>query len=196
MAEVLRTVLLVLDPFRFPWIGEDRTPTPAEFEAAVMASTAMVAAQHVQTGRRSAATGSQEQAVKEALIEAGFNEVPRRPIRLLDDAPKPGEFCGESMLGSTRADIVARLNDRRVLAIECKASNSAVNSFKRVNHEALGKATKWRNDFGGVQVVPAAVLSGVFSPSNLAAAQTAGLFLFWQFRLKDLIDFAGSAPQK
>jgi hypothetical protein len=190
VAEALRTVLAVLDPFRFPWIGESRNPTSAELDVAVTASAAMVAAQNVQTGRRAAATAGQEQAVKDALIEAGFAETPRRPIALLDDAPAPMMFCGESMLGSTRADIVVRLQDRRVLAIECKASNSAVNSFKRVNHEALGKATKWRRDFGDAQVVPAAVLSGVFSPANLASAQNAGLFLFWQFRLEDLAAFA------
>lgn len=193
VALVLQTVLQVIDPHRFPWIKEERVPSAAELEAAILASSAMVAAQMVMTGRRSDATVKQEQAVKDALIEAGYAEVPRRVIGNLHNAPAPMTFCGESMLGSTRADIVATMPDHRVIAIECKASNSAVNSFKRVNHEALGKATKWRGDFGAVQVIPAAVLSGVFNPANLLTAQNAqngGIALFWQFRLQDLIDVA------
>ena len=67
---------------------------------------------------------------------------------LLDAAPAPGEFCGESKLGDTRADLVIRLYDRRAMPVECKSSNSAVNSFKRINHEALGKARAWIAAFG------------------------------------------------
>ena len=95
-----------------------------------------------------------------------------------------------SKLGRTKADIVARLADQRLLAIECKVSNSAVNSYKRVNHEAVGKARSWLSDFGTRQIVPAAVLSGVFKPANLATAQDEGLALFWAFRLDDLEAFA------
>ncbi len=123
------------------------------------------------------------------LRDIGFAEVPRRNIPLLDAAPAPGEFCSESKLGDTRADLVVRLFDRRVLAIECKVSNSAVNSFKRLNHEAAGKARSWLRDFGERQVVPSAVLSGVFGTANLESAQSTGLSLFWAFRLDDLSGF-------
>lgn len=85
-----------------------------------------------------------------------------------------------------------RLPDRRCLAIECKVSNSAVNSFKRVNHEALGKARRWLTQFGTAGVVSAAVLSGVFNPENLVAAQQGGLCLFWSHRLEDLGEFIKS----
>ena len=87
------------------------------------------------------------------------------------------------MLGETRADIVVRLHDYRAMAIECKASNSAVNSFKRVNHEAAGKARNWITGFGKRQTVPAAVIDGVFSPANLEAAQDDGLAIIWSHRL-------------
>ena len=85
--------------------------------------------------------------------------------------------------------MVLRLFDRRVMAIECKATNSEVNSFKRVNHEALGKAAKWITKFGTDQIVPAAVLSGVFKVENLVDAQSAGLNIFWSHRLQDLARF-------
>lgn len=182
-------VLHVLDPYRFPWIGEDRDPAEHERAQAVVASAALVAAKKVETRRRMGAKELQEEKVKQLLRDLNFTEVPPRNIPLLDTAPAPGEFCGESRLGDTRADIVVRLYDRRVMPIECKVSNSAVNSFKRVNHEAAGKAGRWLQQFGDRAIVSSAVLSGVFHPGNLATAQEARLALFWGFRLQDFADF-------
>ncbi len=183
------TVLHIIDPHRFPWVREDRKPSSHELETGIIASAALVAAQKVQTRRRSDAKKGQESQVKELLNDQSFTEVPCRDIRLLDDAPEPGQFCPESKLGDTKADIVVRLYDRRVMPIECKVSNSEVNSFKRVNHEAAGKAQRWLVAFGAAGVVPAAVLGGVFKPGNLETAQTHGLALYWQHRLSDLADF-------
>lgn len=185
------TVRLLLDPMRFPWVSQKRSPTAEEIAAATAATTALLAAQKVYTHRRGQARTSQEAEVRDALRAAGYKkDESREPIvNLRRHAPAPGYFSDERMLGSTRADIVATLPDDRVLAIECKTSNSVVNSFKRINHEALGKATKWLREFGDTQVVPAATLQGVFSPDNLHAAQNRGLYLFWQFRLRDLTSY-------
>jgi hypothetical protein len=187
------TVLHIIDPHRFPWIREDRAPSERELDIAIVASAALVAAQKVQTRRRGDAKKQQESRVKTLLTEKGFTEVARRDIKLLDDAPAPGEFCPESKLGDTKADVVVCLRDRRVMAIECKVSNSEVNSFKRVNHEAAGKAQVWLHAFGAAGVVPAAVLGGVFKPANLHTAQSSGLALYWQHRLADLSHFLGTA---
>lgn len=183
------TVLHVLDPHRFPWIGEGRAALGYEHDRAVVASAALVAARKVETLRRSTAKGTQESAVRDKLEEIGLREVSPRDIPLLDAAPDVGEFCGESKLGGTRADLVVRLYDGRALPIECKVSNSAVNSFKRVNHEAVGKAGAWLAGFGNRQVVPMAVISGVFNPANLETAQSDGLCIAWGHRLDDLADF-------
>ena len=165
-------VLRLVDPHRFPWIAENRPPTSDEVERAVVASAALVAAQKVSTARRSASK-LQEDAVKEVLRSCGFIEDGSRPdIETLVDAPVPNH------------------------AIECKVSNSAVNSYKRVNHEAVGKARSWLSDFGRRQIVPAAVLSGVFKPANLATAQDEGLALFWAFRLKDLAELLDSMSDR
>jgi hypothetical protein len=182
-------VLHVIDPNRFPWVAGNRPANDHERERAIVASAAMVAANRAATARRGSAKQLQESRVKEKLRQIGLVEVLRRNIPLLDAAPAPGEFCPESRLGDTRADLVVRLYDRRVLAIECKVSNSAVNSFKRLNHEAAGKARSWLRDFGERQVVPSAILSGVFSTANLQSAQAAGLNLFWAYRLDDLESF-------
>ena len=185
-------VLHIIDPHRFPWLEEERDPTPHERDRAVIASTALVAARKVETSRRSDAKKKQEEKVRAILRDIGFAEVAPHDIPTLDFAPGPGEFCRESKLGDTRADLVIRLHDRRAMPVECKVSNSAVNSFKRINHEAAGKARDWRTGFGNRQTVLAAVISGVFNPANLETAQTEGLAIFWSHRVSDLADFIES----
>lgn len=183
-------VLSVLDPYRFPWVVQKRAATANEIDAAVVASAALAAAKEVETKRRNSSKDVQETAVKDVLRGAGFVEVAKRNIPMLTEAPNRGEFCGESAIAGTRADVVVRLRDGRVLAIECKVSNSAVNSYKRLIHEASGKATTWYRQLGEAQVVPAAVLSGIYAPSNLEKAQNEkACFLFWQHRLSDLAKF-------
>ena len=78
------------------------------------------------------------------------------------------------------------------MPLECKVSNSAVNSFKRINHEAAGKARAWLAGFGNRQTMPGAVISGVFNPANLETAQAEGLAIIWSHRLSDLTDFIES----
>jgi hypothetical protein len=59
-----------------------------------------------------------------------------------------------------------------------------------VVHDTGGKARHWYDALGRAQIVPCAVLSGVFSPANLLKVQDeSGVFLFWQHRLADLADF-------
>lgn len=65
------------------------------------------------------------------------------------------------------------------MAVECKVSSSAVNSIKRLNNDAAVKATVWRSEFGTSQVVPMALLDGVFALKNLRDAQAKGLTIFW-----------------
>lgn len=188
-ARVREIILQIIDPHRFPWVGEQREPTEQERAEAIVASAALVAARKVETARRSDAKTQQEESVKAMLRDIDITEVAPRDMPLLDAAPAPGEFCGESKLGDTRADLVVRLYDRRAMPVECKASNSAVNSFKRLNHEAVGKARAWLAGFGGRQIVPCSVISGVFNPANLETAQAEGLALVWSHRLDDLAEF-------
>ena len=196
-AQRVRDVVLhIIDPHRFPWIAERRDPTAHERAQAIVASAALVAARKVETSRRSDARREQEDAVASMLRDIGFTEVPARDIPLLDAAPAPGRFCRESKLGDSRADIVIRLYDRRAMPVECKASNSAVNSFKRVNHEAAGKARAWLAGFGRRQIVPCAVIGGVFNPANLDTAQAEGLAIIWSHRLQDLAVFIESGRRE
>jgi hypothetical protein len=75
------------------------------------------------------------------------------------------------------------------MPIECKVSNSSTNSVKRLNNDAAAKAETWLREFGAVNVVPSAVLAGVFKRHNLKAAQEMGLTLWWAHSLDRMVDF-------
>ncbi len=197
MAKRIKTAVLSgLDRRRFPWVMEEREPTEAERYAAVVASAALIATRRLETGRRTDGKREQEDAVFNALQAIGFRRVASRKISVLSDAPAAGEFCAESDLGGRKADVVVGLWDRRVMALECKVSNSATNSVKRLNNDAAVKAVSWRQEFGSRGVVPAAVLGGVYKLHNLEDAQKRGLSLFWAHDLQKLTDWVSGTRSK
>ena len=188
-ARIVEIIAKAVDPTRFPWIAKKRKPTPEEESSAILASAVLITAQRASTDRRSEGKTAQEAMVKKKLAAIGFAERRVRPIQTLSDAPNPGEFSGESLVGSRRADVPIRLFDGRLMLIECKVSNSSTNSVKRLNNDAQVKAAIWHREFGTNQVVPVALLSGVFNVLNLEQAQTGGLTLFWAHRLDQMADF-------
>ena len=190
--QVFDVIARVLDPHRFPWIRDGLAPTEHQREAALLASSVLLAAQRMATERRSEGKDSQETLVKDHLRQLGFDEVAARPINTIVRGPQAMQFCAECQLGERKADVVVRLHDTRLLAIECKVSNSATNSVKRLNNDAAVKAEYWLKQFGTAQVVPAAALAGVFKVLNLEQAQARGLSLFWSHDLARLGDFIES----
>jgi hypothetical protein len=189
---VVETILIGLDRQRFPWVVEGREPDTHEREAATLASAALMATQRLSTIRRSDGKTKQEDAVRDALAADDFEEVPTRQITTLADAPAVGQFCRESMFGGRKADFIVGLWDGRKMPLECKVSNSATNSVKRLNNDAAAKARVWIGEFGTAQTVPAAMLSGVFKRHNLEQAQDQGLTLFWAYALDTFLDWIES----
>lgn len=187
---LLSVMRAIVDPRRFPWIVESREPTPEECAAAVLASTVLTASQRVQVLRRSDEKAMVEGAVKGLLIGAGWRDA-ARPVggirNLLNDSPARRSFVTQVNLGSDNADVVVRLDDGRLLAIECKGSNSEINSRKRLNKEAVQNARAWLQQFGDQQVVPAVALQGVFNPRYVIEAQATPMAVFWAHRLDDLL---------
>jgi hypothetical protein len=192
LRKVFEVIERVIDPHRFPWLRSDAVPSAEQREAAVMASSVLLAAQRIATERRNTGKEAQETRVKDYLRSLGFAEVPAAPIRTIVAGPQAMQFCAECMLGERKADVVLRLHDTRLMAIECKVSNSATNSIKRLNNDAAVKAELWLNQFGKLQVVPAAALAGVFKLLSLVQAQQRGLALFWTEDLDKLGEFIES----
>ena len=186
LRKVYGVIERVIDPHRFPWIRDGKAPTPEQREAALLASAVLLAAQRIATERRNDGKENQETKVKDYLRSLGFTEVAPVKINTIVKGPQPMQFCAECPLGERKADVVVRLHDTRLIAIECKVSNSATNSVKRLNNDAAVKAEYWIKLFGTAQVVPAAVLSGVFKVINLEQGQQRGLALFWSHNLDAL----------
>ncbi|MCY4474971.1 MAG: XamI family restriction endonuclease [Chloroflexi bacterium] len=176
------------DRRRFPWVNESRDPEEYDRNAAILATTSLLAMRRLETMRRSQSK-VQERLVATQLRRAQFRQVDPRIVRVLSQAPDKGQFCRESMLGNRKADLLIGLHDGRTLALECKVSNSSTNSIKRLNNDAVAKATSWKNEFGSSQVVTAAVLAGVFALRNLLDAQDKGLTLFWSHDLATMLDW-------
>ncbi len=198
-AEAVREVLsCILDPKRFPWIHAGRSPRPAERKAAVMASTVLASSQEVETRRRSDERQVVEGMVHGVLVGSAFEQrqAPRGGIQSLrsDEAPRPGTFMTGCTLGSNNADFVIGLWDNRILAIEAKGSNSAINSRKRLNMEAVQKALAWAQF--GRDVVSAAAIRGVFNPAEVVRAQETPLVIFWAHRIEDLRRFINSTKKR
>lgn len=187
---IVETILRGLDPERFRWVSEGRAPSPEERCVAVVATAALIASQRTRTGRATDAPRQQEELVKSCLSREGFIKESPHPISNLFEAPDLGRFTGECVVGASRkADIVVRLWDGRVMPIECKVSNSVLNSIKRLTNDAVVKARVWIEDLGRNNVVPVAVLSGVFGIRHLIEAQERGLVLFWAHSLDELVKF-------
>lgn len=184
---IAQIILDGIDRRRFPWVTEGREPEEHEIQTAALATAAIMATRKTGTMRRHTGKNEQEAAVAAVLAAAGLHKVNTREVKVLNDAPGPGEFCGESILGSRKADFLVGLYDRRTMAIECKVSNSSVNSIKRLNNDAAAKAEAWSRDFGTVQVIPTAVLSGVYELRHLLDAQSRGLTLFWAHDLTAMV---------
>lgn len=181
------------DRRRFPWIQESFEPTEHDRKAAVLATSALLAMRRLETMRRNHGKKFQEQLVATQLRRSRFEPVPSRKVSTLSKAPKPGEFCCECLFGSRKADFVIGLPDGRTMALECKVSNSATNSIKRINNDAAIKAVTWRNEFGTIQVVTAAVLGGVYALRNLMDAQEKGLTIFWAHDLTAMLNWMHGA---
>ncbi len=191
--DVIATVLALLDTQRFPWLTDNREPTEAERHAAIISTAAQIASRRILTARANEAKTAQEELVRLALNRSGFTEVPPRVISTLRTAPDSGQFCGESMLGSRKADFVIGLWDDRILAVECKVSNSRINSVKRIKNDAAVKARLWIQEFGDRLIVPAAVIAGVYHPPNLVSAQRDGLTIWWSHDIDQMITWIDEA---
>ncbi|MEX2237891.1 MAG: XamI family restriction endonuclease [Dehalococcoidia bacterium] len=186
---IIETILLGLDRERFPWLAENREPTEAERRTAVIASAALIASQRVRTNRQTESSARQQGMVRASLTSVDFVEDRPKAIPNHSVAPEVGHFCGECMLGTRKADFVVRLWDGRILAMECKVSNTELNSIKRLTNDAALKARIWIDDFGRANIVPSAMLAGAFGLRQLKDSQDRGLTIFWSHSLGELLAF-------
>lgn len=213
---VVDTILALLDRERFPWIESGRVVGlgDPEVTGAISMTAKLMAEQRSATSRRIISSHEQEQRVREALTAVGMSyvepEVIRERLRELGDDPaegltrtnyqevlRRGEFTREIAVAGTKCDVPSRLVNGDLLPIECKVSNTEVNSVKRLNRETGGKHERWRSAFGA-SLHTGAVLGGVFKLRNLVQAQSDGILIFFDHDLASLRAFidAGGTPRQ
>ena len=192
IAQLLRDCL---DPKRFPWIAASRAATPAELATARLATAVLITVSTVQAARRGEESKALEGKVEDILLAAGYEKTRKRAggIKLGAHFPERGTFVRTCAFGTHNADFVIALGDGRVLALECKASNSEVNGFKRLNKECVVDAGDWYRKFGESNVLAAAALRGVFKATNVVSAQEQRVHIFWWHRMEALADFLAAA---
>lgn len=192
--EIGRLLLAALDPHRFPWVLQRRAPTESERHTAIMSTAVLISMNTVYTRRRSDERDQLEGRLEQLLIDKGYTRAPapRGGIADVGMLPPRGVFMRQCKLGKHNADLVVMLWDGRLLAVECKASNSTVNGEKRLNKEVVADAGDWYEQFGRSNLV-AAALRGVFKPGKVMEAQAQGVYLFWWHRIDALADFLDRA---
>ena len=72
LRKVFRVIERVIDPYRFPWMKAGAAPTAQQREAALLASSVLLAAQRIATERRNEGKENQETMVKNYLRKLGL----------------------------------------------------------------------------------------------------------------------------
>ena len=168
-----------------PWIDAGRPPFRRELHRLLWSVAPSIANQQLVTLQRSRAATAQESAVIALLNTKGWT---RMPGSLLDTrASLPARHYMHKTRYATgtaapqEVDIAMGLGRTVVLAIECKVSNDATNSVKRVN-DVLKKATAWKEHWGNF-VKTAALLQGVIAPKDIERLVDGGVEVFWSHDL-------------
>lgn len=191
--KVADIIMQAIDRKRFPWIAAKRAVKRSERRTAILWTAGVWAVELIRTWRRSESSRTQEALIADILRESGYKRVDipaPRNIRPGDfDLFPRGTYTGELKLDGSKCDVPVRLRNGKILAIECKVSNSEVNSIKRLVREVGGKADAWRNSFGA-GIITVSVLSGVFGLTTLIEAQKShGVNIVWEHDLSPLKDF-------
>ena len=87
-------------------------------------------------------------------------------------------------------DIACGFQSSYVAAMECKVTNDATNSVKRVN-DVLKKAAAWKAHWGSF-VETAALLQGVIKPEDVQRLSDEGVKVFWSHDLDTLASWVQS----
>lgn len=185
---ILHLICNMADPIRFPWIDDRRIPAAHELKHAIRATTTLHATQTLQT-ERCGYGRTIEKVLNDRLTELRYQKVKgpnKNKITSPSHWPRAQTFYGECTVYGRKADILIGLADGRIVAVEAKNSSSALNSTKRVLNDTAAKAKHW-NTKAGEEIVPVALLSGVFSLANLKAAQASGLYLVWTHELDSFV---------
>ena len=197
-ADAAHAVALVvnqwLDPSLAPWKGKNRLPTSLEVRHLLNKVSSLIATKWIDTAQRNRLAERQEGEVTDALVAMGWKQLPSKLID--NEAMVPARhFMHKTRFATGKqahqeVDVACGLSGRYMLAMECKVSNDATNSVKRIN-DVIKKAAAWQDEWGRT-VETAALLDGVIKPEDVQRLTEANVHVFWSHALDEFCDWLSS----
>lgn len=168
-----------------PWLAADRGPEDRERELLIERVISFIAPKLTATQKRNRLSAEQENAVVELLKTLGWEQLPSVTIDTRA-AIAPKHFMNKTRFATAtttaqEVDIACGFSGSYVAAMECKVTNDATNSVKRVN-DVLKKASAWKAHWGSF-VETAAMLQGVIKPEDVQRLTDEGVRVFWSHDL-------------
>ncbi len=184
-SKMLDTLTTWLDPRILEGIAKGKTAEVAAGPIYILAR------QRFETERRTEVSREQEAQVIGLLNQEGYKQQQSREI----DKPwtvGDHKFMHCTTFSSTanstaEVDLAVGLSAGRLLAIECKVSNDATNSIKRIN-DVLKKREAWSQGYGQV-LTTGAVLQGVIASKDVTRLAASGVCVFFSHDLDSLKQF-------
>ena len=179
------------DPTLTAWLGTNANPTRRQIRKVLHTLTPMISSQIFNTERRSRLAEDQEKAVEALLNSKGW--IKARSVVISNTADLgPQRYmrktrCKSSRTATKEVDIACGVSTNLILAMECKVSNDATNSVKRVS-DVMDKTKAWKEQWGGF-IQTAALLQGVIAFKDVARLLDSDVLVFWSHDLKPLSEW-------
>jgi hypothetical protein len=178
------------DPTLTAWLDANANPSRRQIKKLLHTLTPMIGSQIFNTVRRNRLSDEQEKAVEVILESKGWTKSPSTSVNKTADLA-PQHFMRKTRCKTRTAtkevDIACGVNASLILAMECKVSNDATNSVKRVN-DVMDKTKAWNDQWGGF-IQTAALLQGVVAYKEVARLLDSDVLVFWSHDLQPLSEW-------
>lgn len=179
------------DIFLTPWLDTNQSPTRQQIKKILNVVTPMISSQIFNTVRRNRMSDAQELAVEGLLASKGWTKAASKKL----DGPADIDVqhymrktrCRSSETATKEVDIACGVRSNLILAMECKVSNDATNSVKRVS-DVTDKVKSWQETWATF-IKTAALLQGVISYKDVARLLASDVEVFWSHDLDALSDW-------
>lgn len=178
------------DPALTAWLDTNANPSRPQVKKLLHTLTPMISSQIFNTVRRNRLSDEQEKAVEALLTAKGWTKSISATVNNTSDLA-PEHFMRKTRCKTRTAtkevDIACGVNSSLIMAMECKVSNDATNSVKRVS-DVMDKTKAWNDQWGGF-IQTAALLQGVIAYKDVARLLDSNVLVFWSHDLQPLSDW-------
>lgn len=170
------------------WLSTNSDPSRRQIRKILHTLTPMISSQIFNTARRNRLADEQEKAVEVFLAAKGWDKARSIPISGPSDIlPKTymrKTRCQSSPTAKKEVDIACGIKSNLIMAMECKVSNDATNSVKRI-HDVTDKTKSWAIQWGNM-IQTAAMLQGVIAYKDVKQLLDQNVLVFWSHDLEPL----------